>query len=137
MFVRCDRVVFERTLGPFSYDTQNSIFDYETIWNTEAYCATKDPLYDKNAPCGDLQAANATTGNGTSPRPQQRRSRRRGSSTTAAAAEPKSAPMFALDDVARALEIAKGWPTYDGGGEDDGSGENDDDGDDGRIVRNK
>ena len=89
-------VALERLIADFNYDTQNFIFDYQAIRNGEGYCSTEDPLYDKSAPCSDLEKELVMVKDA---------GRRRLAGRTEGG---KS--MYTRGDMSRADMIDQGWP---------------------------
>lgn len=94
-----------------NYDTQNFIFDYSAIRNGDGYCSVKDPLFDEDAPCGDLEGALADATEGSAKSASAPVSR--GATNKGGSRADGGAAIFSLDDVRRAELIADGWPWED------------------------
>eukprot|EP00930_Biecheleria_cincta_P049083 TRINITY_DN34331_c0_g1_i1.p1 TRINITY_DN34331_c0_g1~~TRINITY_DN34331_c0_g1_i1.p1 ORF type:complete len:200 (+),score=27.29 TRINITY_DN34331_c0_g1_i1:70-600(+) len=89
---------FERAVYNLQYDTQNFVFDYGAIRGGKGFCALEDPLYDKTAPCADLNATlQRDLARATGRRLAQPRTQGGGS-------------MYSLRDDERAQKLAEGWP---------------------------
>jgi len=93
---------FERAVYNLQYDTQNFVFDYGAIRGGNGFCALEDPLYDKAAPCADL--------NTTLQRDLARTTGRR----LAQARTQGGGSMYSLRDDERAQKLAEGWPWESG-----------------------